>query len=64
MRNSPHISTMYRSGMKYNSIVATNNTKQARQDKNGTDQLNMLEKNNCVWLTLRSFQRQRKQPLK
>lgn len=48
MQNSPHISTMYRSGMKYNSIVATNSTKQARQDKNGTDQLNMLEKNNCV----------------
>lgn len=48
MQNSPHISTMYRSGMKYNSIVATNSTKQARQDKNGTDQLNVLEKDNCV----------------
>lgn len=38
----PHISTMYRSGIKYNSAAATNSTKQAKHDKNGTDQLNML----------------------
>lgn len=33
---------MYRNGMKYKSAVATNSTKQARHDKNGTDQLNMV----------------------
>lgn len=35
---------MYRSGMKYNIDAATNSTRQAKQDMNGTDQLNMLQK--------------------
>lgn len=35
---------MYRSGIKYNSAVDTNSTKQTKTDKNGTDQLNMLQK--------------------
>lgn len=42
MQNLPHISTIYRSGKKYNSAVDTNSTKQAKTVKNGTDQLNML----------------------
>lgn len=39
------MSTRYLSGIKYKSTVATNSTKQARQDRNGTDQLNMLGHN-------------------
>lgn len=38
----PHSKTMYRSGTKYRAAVATNRTRQAKNDRNGTDQLNML----------------------
>lgn len=37
---------MYRNGIKYNSEAATNSIRQAKHDKNGTDQLNMLQKTN------------------
>lgn len=52
MYNLPHISTIYRSGIKYNSAVPANSTKQARHDRNGTDQLNMLWEKYCVRLML------------
>ena len=42
MYNLPQISTMYRSGTKYNSAVDTDSTKQVMHDMKGTDQLNML----------------------
>lgn len=53
--NLPQISTRYRSGMKYNSSIATDSTEQARHDKKGTDQLNMLQWNKDCRLVLSSF---------
>lgn len=49
------MSTRYRSGMKYNSSMATNSTEQARHDRKGTDQLNMLQENKHVRLALSYF---------
>lgn len=40
--------------MKYNSSMATNSTEQARHDRKGTDQLNMLQENKDVRLVLSS----------
>lgn len=40
--NLPQIKTMYRSGMKYKMMVATASIKQARKERNGTVQLNVL----------------------
>lgn len=45
------MSTRYRRGTRYKSSVATNSTRQARQDRNGTDQLNMLQESQSVRLT-------------
>lgn len=54
------MSTRYRRGTRYKSSVATNSTKQARQDRNGTDQLNMLQESQSVRLTGSGLQKQRK----
>lgn len=43
--NLPQIKMMYRSGMKYNVMVATASIKQARNERNGTVQLNVLQTN-------------------
>lgn len=43
--NLPQIKMMYRSGMKYSVMVATARIKQARKERNGTVQLNVLQTN-------------------
>lgn len=55
------MSTRYRRGTKYKSSVATNSTKQARHDMNGTDQLNMLQENTCVRLMGSGLKKKKKQ---
>lgn len=43
MPDLPQIKMMYRSGIKYKTMVVTARIKQARNERNGTVQLNVLQ---------------------